>query len=75
MIGRLALRFTVLLYLAAILLVPVGLVFWRTFEHGIGPAWDAVTTPKQRGKATHPVLTSTAKRGSRRALLSGARGW
>ena len=45
MIGRLALRFTVLLYLAAILLVPVGLVFWRTFEHGVGPAWDAVTTP------------------------------
>jgi sulfate transport system permease protein len=35
----------VLVYLAAILLVPVGLVFWRTFEHGVGPAWDAVTTP------------------------------
>jgi sulfate/thiosulfate transport system permease protein len=33
------------MYLAAILLVPVGLVFWRTFEHGVGPAWDAVTTP------------------------------
>ena len=37
--------------------------------------WDAVTKPKQRGKAAHPVLNSTAKRGSRRALLSGARGW
>jgi sulfate transport system permease protein len=24
---------------------PVGYVFWRTFEHGVGPAWDAVTTP------------------------------
>jgi sulfate transport system permease protein len=45
MITRLSLRTGVLAYLAAILLVPVGLVFWRTFEHGVGPAWDAVTTP------------------------------
>jgi sulfate/thiosulfate transport system permease protein len=45
MIARLSLRIGVLVYLAAILLVPVGLVFWRTFEHGVGPAWDAVTTP------------------------------
>jgi sulfate transport system permease protein len=45
MIARLSLRIAVLAYLAAILLVPVGLVFWRTFEHGVGPAWDAVTTP------------------------------
>jgi sulfate transport system permease protein len=42
------LRFGVLAYLAAILLVPVGLVFWRTFEDGFGPAWDAVTTPSAR---------------------------
>ena len=48
MIGRLSLRFAVLFYIAAILLVPVGLIFWRTFEHGIGPAWDAVTTPDAR---------------------------
>jgi sulfate transport system permease protein len=45
MIARISLRVGVLVYLAAILLVPVGLVFWRTFEHGVGPAWDAVTTP------------------------------
>ena len=32
-------------YLAVILAAPVGLVFWKTFEHGFGPAWDAVTTP------------------------------
>jgi len=48
MIGRLSLRFGVLAYLAAILLVPVGLVFWRTFEHGFWPAWEAVTTPAAR---------------------------
>jgi sulfate transport system permease protein len=48
MIARLSLRIGVLAYLAAILLVPVGLVFWRTFEDGFGPAWDAVTTPSAR---------------------------
>src|SRR6266536_846501 len=45
MIARLSLRFGVLVYLAPILLVPVGLVFWRTFEHGVHPVWAAVTTP------------------------------
>src|SRR3954451_10524935 len=48
MIARISLRFAVLFYLAAILLVPVGLIFWRTFEHGVDPAWDAVTTPDAR---------------------------
>ena len=45
MIARFSLRSAVLAYLGAILLVPVGLVFWRTFEHGFHPAWAAVTTP------------------------------
>jgi sulfate transport system permease protein len=42
---RLALRFGALLYLAALLLIPVGVVFYRTFEHGVGVVWDSVTTP------------------------------
>jgi sulfate transport system permease protein len=45
MIGRYLLRFGALGYLAILLLVPVGMVFYRTFEHGFAPAWDAVTTP------------------------------
>ena len=45
MIGKYALRFASLGYLAVLLIAPVGFVFWRTFEHGVGPAWDAVTTP------------------------------
>src|SRR2546426_1536559 len=44
MIARYALRFASLGYLAVLLVAPVGFVFWRTFEHGVGPAWDAVTT-------------------------------
>jgi sulfate transport system permease protein len=42
---RLGLRFLALFYLAALLLVPVGMVFYRTFEHGIGAVWDSITTP------------------------------
>jgi sulfate transport system permease protein len=45
MIGKYALRCFSLGYLAVLLVAPVGYVFWRTFEHGVGPAWDAVTTP------------------------------
>ena len=42
--SRYALRAGALGYLALLLLFPVGLVFYRAFEHGFGPAWDAVTT-------------------------------
>ena len=44
MIGKYAVRLFSLGYLALLLVAPLGLVFWRTFEHGVGPAWDAVTT-------------------------------
>jgi sulfate/thiosulfate transport system permease protein len=42
---RLSLRTLVLGYLAVLLLVPVGLVFYRTFQHGVTPVWQAITTP------------------------------
>jgi sulfate transport system permease protein len=45
MTGKYALRFVSLGYLALLLVAPVVYVFWRTFEHGLGPAWEAVTTP------------------------------
>jgi sulfate transport system permease protein len=45
MIGKYALRVFSLSYLAVLLVAPVGYVFWKAFEHGVGPAWDAVTTP------------------------------
>ena len=44
MIGKYAVRFFALGYLALLLAAPVGFVFWRTFEHGVGPAWAAVTS-------------------------------
>jgi sulfate transport system permease protein len=42
------LRFVGLGYLGVLLIAPVAMVFWRTFEHGFGTAWDAVTTPAAR---------------------------
>jgi sulfate/thiosulfate transport system permease protein len=45
MTARYALRFASLGYLAVLLVAPVAFVFWKAFEHGVGPAWDAVTTP------------------------------
>jgi sulfate transport system permease protein len=43
--ARLSLRAIALLYLAVLLLAPLVVVFWRTFEHGIGTAWSWMTTP------------------------------
>jgi len=40
---RIALRFGVLFYLAALLLVPLGMIFYRAFEDGAQAALDAVT--------------------------------
>jgi sulfate transport system permease protein len=43
--ARIGLRTAALTYLGLLLLAPVGLVFFRTFEHGLGDVWGAVTTP------------------------------
>jgi sulfate transport system permease protein len=43
--ARIVLRVLALGYLAALLLVPVGLVFYRTFSQGLGDVWASVTTP------------------------------
>jgi sulfate/thiosulfate transport system permease protein len=42
---RLGLRVVALGYLALLLIVPVGLVLYRTFEPGVGAVWDSITTP------------------------------
>jgi sulfate transport system permease protein len=38
-------RFAALGYLALLLIVPVGLVVYRTFEPGLGAVWNSITTP------------------------------
>src|SRR5215212_9458446 len=42
---RILLRVLGLGYLALLLLIPIGIVFYRTFEHGVGAVYDSVTTP------------------------------
>jgi sulfate/thiosulfate transport system permease protein len=46
--SRLALRATALGYLAVLLVLPVGMVFYRAFEHGVGTFFDALTTPEAK---------------------------
>jgi sulfate transport system permease protein len=38
-------RYGSLGYLALILIAPVGLIFWRSFEHGWHPFWSAISNP------------------------------
>ena len=46
MTARLALRGTALFYLAAPLVLPVGLILYRAFEKGLAPVIDSLTTPQ-----------------------------
>ena len=43
--ARWGLRAAALGYLAALLIIPVLVIFYRTFEHGLGPPIDAITSP------------------------------
>jgi sulfate transport system permease protein len=42
---RISLRVVALGYLAVLLLIPVGVVFYRTFEHGVSAFWESISTP------------------------------
>jgi sulfate/thiosulfate transport system permease protein len=43
--ATLSLRSIALLYLAALLLLPLGVIFAKTFSHGVGAVWSSITTP------------------------------
>jgi sulfate transport system permease protein len=43
-VTRWGLRGVALVYLAFLLMMPVGVILWRTFQHGFGPVTDALTT-------------------------------
>src|SRR5262245_27977332 len=42
---KLGVRTVALGYLALLLLAPVVMIFYRTFEHGLTPVWNAITEP------------------------------
>jgi sulfate/thiosulfate transport system permease protein len=52
--GRLGLRAIALGYLLTLLLGPVVMIFYRTFEHGLAPVWHAVSEPN----AVHALMLS-----------------
>jgi sulfate transport system permease protein len=56
---RISLRVVALGYLALLLLIPIGVVFYRTFENGVGAVFDSVTTP-QAVSAFWLTITVTA---------------
>jgi sulfate/thiosulfate transport system permease protein len=45
-VRRNGLRLVAVLYLLAILVGPLTIVFWRTFEDGVTPAWEALSAPQ-----------------------------
>ncbi len=45
-LSRWGLRSFALGYLAMLLLIPIGMIFYRAFEHGLLEAWNSVTTPE-----------------------------
>lgn len=52
--GKYLLRYSILIYVAMLLLVPIGMIGYRTFEHGISPVWNALSS----GPATHALKLS-----------------
>ncbi len=46
--GRLALRTVAVGYVFLLVALPVGLICWRTFAHGLGPVWRSLTTANAR---------------------------
>jgi sulfate transport system permease protein len=47
-VSRYGLRFVALAYLLVLLAAPVAMVFYRAFQHGLGPIWSALTTSEAR---------------------------
>ncbi len=43
--ATISLRVIALLYLGLLLLLPLGVIFARTFAHGLGAVWSSITTP------------------------------
>ena len=62
---KLSLRTVALLYLTLLLLLPLGVVFGRTFEHGFSVAWGwmfkpvALVLPTATGAMPRATVTVT----------------
>ena len=52
---RLGLRSVALGYLGIVLLGPLAMIFWKTFEHGFGTFWDA-QAPREQARVVHLLV-------------------
>jgi sulfate transport system permease protein len=43
-VAKYALRLIAFIYLAFLLVIPIALILYRTFEHGIGPVWRSLSS-------------------------------
>ena len=67
--ARVGLRMIALGYLALLLLLPVGLVFEKTFSQGLSAVWASLTTPA----AVMTNVPALARRGVN--VVLGTTGW
>lgn len=56
--ARLGMRAVAVVYLCAVLAGPLAMVFWGAFRDGLGPAWDAVSSPDAVSALTLTLLTA-----------------
>jgi sulfate/thiosulfate transport system permease protein len=57
--ARWSMRIVALLYLLFLLILPVALIFYRTFEKGVSTFWDKITSPA----ATHALQVTAEAAG------------
>ena len=48
-------RYVALGYLFLLLIVPVGLILWRTFSPGVGAFFESITTPAAVSRRTSAI--------------------
>jgi sulfate transport system permease protein len=58
--GRYGLRVVALGYLLVLLAAPVAMVFYRAFQHGVGPIWSALTTSEARSAIEVTLIVAVA---------------
>jgi sulfate/thiosulfate transport system permease protein len=59
-VTRYGLRVVALGYLLVLLAAPVAMVFYRAFQHGVGPIWSALTTSEARSAIEVTLIVAVA---------------
>ena len=59
-VSRYGLRFVALGYLLVLLAAPVAMVFYRAFQHGVGPIWRSLTSAEARSAIEVTLIVAIA---------------